>query len=251
MSLLCNELHVSPDLALYHTGPALDHGPLPSIFYFSLSGPDSLTLDPFNQPVQFLADRWIRFFSLTLPAHESGLPPKKAISVWAEEMSKGIDRLSEFFDQALTAVDYAIRSKLVDPAKLGLAGLSRGGFIASHLAAREERFRAILQFAPITNLGWTQEFQPLQGHPLLQALDLFPLAPKIANRPIRLYMGNKDTLVGTRNCVDFALHLAEQSTHRSPPIELILTPSIGHMGHGTAPETFRQGAEWLANLLTK
>ena len=235
---------------LFHLGPPLDHGPLPTIFYFALSGPDSLSLDPFNQPVQFLQDKWIRFFSMTLPAHEEGLSPHNALTVWAEEIAKGRDPLTPFFDEALQAVDYAVKQKLADPHKLGIAGLSRGGFVASHLAAREERFKAILQFAPLTRLSKAKDFEAIKDHPLVHALDVFPLAKQLSNRHIRFYIGNKDTRTHTKSCFDFAMQLVEHSTLRSPQIELILTPSIGQMGHGTSPEAFRQGAEWLAQCLT-
>lgn len=246
----CTELDSGFSVPLYHVGPPLDRGPLPSIFYFSLSGHDSLTKDPFNQPVQFLSDRWIRFFSLTLPAHENGLDPHKAIQVWAEDISKGIDCLNTFFDQALSAIEFSVRQKLADPQKLALAGLSRGGFIASHIAARDERFRYILQFAPLTDLSKTKEFASLTEHPIVQSLALNKLAPQIADRHIRLYIGNKDTRVGTGACFDFASQLTAASTLRSPHIEFIMSSSIGLMGHGTSPEIFRQGALWLASCLT-
>ncbi len=245
----CTELNVRQGISLYHVGPALDHGPLPTIFYFALSGPDSLTKDPYNQPIQFLAGRWIRFFSLTLPAHENNLDPTKALGVWAEEMEKGIDPFEPFFDQALAAVEFGIRQKLIDPTKLGLAGLSRGGLIASHLAARESRFKAVLQFAPVTTLSKAREFADLKDHPLVRSLDVAPLAEQLADKPIRFYIGNKDTRVGTRSCFEFAMKLVEQSKHRSPPVELILSPSIGLQGHGTPPEIFKQGAEWLASWI--
>jgi esterase FrsA len=213
---------VAPGVALYHTGPALDHGPLPSIFYFALSGTDSLTQDPINQPIQFLSDQWIRCFSMTLPAHESGLSPKDAMATWAEDMLKGVDVVGEFIEQALMAIEFAIRQKFADKEKMGLMGLSRGAFIASHLAAQEERFRSIVQFAPLTNLAKIKEFQgiqKIQEHPIIQGLDLFALAPKLSNQHIRFYIGNKDQRTDTRSCIEFALHLAEQSSLRSPQIE--------------------------------
>ena len=132
---------------------------------------------------------------------------------------------------------------------MGLAGLSRGGFVASHLAAEEERFKAILQFAPLTSLSKAKDFETIAHHPLVQNLDVLHLAKKLANRRIRFYIGNKDTRVHTQSCFDFAMNLVEHSTLRSPQIELIMTPSIGQMGHGTSPEAFRQGIEWLADNL--
>jgi esterase FrsA len=199
--------------------------------------------------VQFLSDRWIRFFSMTLPAHENGLSPHDALQTWAEDMAKGIDVFGEFLDAAQKAVEFAIHQKLVDPTKLAVAGLSRGAFFASHLAAREKRFRHILQFAPITRLEKTKEFHSLKENALLRSHDLFALAPQIADRNIRFYIGNRDTRVDTRSCFEFAMHLVENASTKSPSIGLIISPSIGQHGHGTSPEIFRDGANWLADCL--
>jgi len=36
---------------------------------------------------------------------------------------------------------------------------------------------------------------------------------------------------------------------RTSPIEMHIVPSIGLMGHGTSPETFQAGAEWMQQEL--
>lgn len=248
----CSALTVAPDLALYHVGPALDHGPLPSFFYFALSGPDSLCLDPFNQPVQFLQGKMVRIFSLTLPGHENNLPPTQAIHLWAEDISKGKDLIENFLDQIAAALDFAIREKFADPSKIAFGGLSRGGFIAAHAAAREERARFLLLFAPMTQLGKAKEFDHLQDHPLVRSYDLARLSEPLCNRHVRLYIGNHDTRVSTRSSFDFTQSLTEKAVEkkiRSPQIEMVISPSIGQMGHGTPPEIFRQGTDWLAHCL--
>ncbi len=245
----CSAITVAPDVTLYHVGPALDHGPLPSIFYFALSGPDSLTLDPFNQFVQFMQGRMVRIFSMTLPAHENELPANNAMNVWAEEIGQGIDRLSPFLDSAQTAIHFAIKEKFIDPGKMAVAGLSRGGFIAAHLAAREPRFRSLLAFAPLTQLSKIKEFSHLQDHPLAHHFDLMRLAKQLSDRHTRLYIGNRDTRVGTRECFEFAMSLVEAKSEKSAQVELIVSPSIGYMGHGTSPDIFQQGAQWLTARL--
>ena len=248
MKLPCSALNVGPDITLYHTGPALDYGPLPSFFYFSISGPDSLMLDPFNQPVQFLHGEMIRVFSMTLPGHENGLPAKEAMSLWAEDISKGIDCVGDFLEKAKMAIDFAIREKFVNPHKMATGGLSRGGFIAAHLAARDERFRFLLGFAPLTKLGRIKEFHGMKENTLVRSLDLTHLSHPLSNRHVRLYIGNQDTRVGTHECFEFAMSLVEHK--KQAQVELFITPSIGQMGHGTPPEIFQQGAQWIAKSIS-
>lgn len=245
-------LPISASQILYFTGPAAEEGPLPALFYFALSGTDSLTLDPFNQPVQFLQGKRMRIFSLTLPGHENQLPPTEAIDRWAQLFSKGKNCLSEFLDQAQEALEVAIEQKLIDPHHIAVSGLSRGGFIAAHLAAREKRIRHLLGFAPLTSLKNTKEFSALQENPLVHSMELEHLNEALYDRHIRLYIGNQDTRVSTRSCFEWVMALVEKAKEnrlRSPQIELILTPSIGHQGHGTSPATFQRGISWLTQQI--
>lgn len=249
----CAALAIGPGITLYHTGPALDHGPLPSIFYFSLSGPDSLCRDPYNQPVQFLAGKMIRVFSLTLPAHEEPLSPQDALSLWAEDFAKGTDCLQAFIDQVHIALDFAIQKQFVDPNRVAAAGLSRGALAAAYAAAQNPRFRFLLGFAPLVNLRLAKEFSHLQNNPLVLSYDALSIAPLLTDRSIRFYIGNLDTRVSTRACFDLTMAIAEKAhlAHiSSPRVELIISPSVGQMGHGTPPEIFHQGAAWLEEHLS-
>jgi esterase FrsA len=187
----------------------------------------------------------IRVFSLTLPGHENNLPAKEAMSLWAQN----IDCVDQFLSEAETAVAFALREGLVDPHKMAIGGLSRGGFIAAHLAAREDRFRFLLQFAPLTRLSKIKEFANLQDDPLTNSLDLIHLAPKLGNRNVRIYIGNHDTRVGTQEAFAFTMSLVAHKQNRTSHVEFMMSPSIGQAGHGTSPEIFKQGAEWISSLL--
>lgn len=246
-------LEVLPDLSLYHVGPALDHGPLPSFFYFALSGESSLTLDPFNQPIQFMQKKMMRSFSLDLPAHERGLSPLDALKTWAEDYEKGRDPLGEFLDRALKAIDFALEQKLVDPAKMAIGGLSRGGLLAFHLAAQEKRFKNVVAFAPITKLQNAKEFSSLKNHPKVLSYDANHLVDSLYDQRIRLYIGNRDKRVSTRSSFEFLESLVEKGKEKnlkSSSIEMIISPSIGNMGHGTPPDVFKSGADWVLECIT-
>jgi len=250
--LPCCALTIGPDITLYHMGPPLELGPLPSFFYFCLSGTDSLCTDPFNQPVKFLEGQMIRIFSMTLPGHENRMPATQAMQIWADDYARKLDPIENFLNTLSCAVDFAIQQKFADPEKMAIGGLSRGGFIALHAAARDERFKYVLAFAPITELHRVREFSSLHEDPTVRSLDATHLAKALAHRHLRFYIGNHDTLVDTRSCFNFSMDLvseAIQKNIRSPRIELSLYPSIGHKGHGTPLEIFSQGANWIASCL--
>lgn len=229
-------------LPIYVRSPELSEGRLPAFFYFALSGEDSLYLDPFNQPVVSLEGMQIRCFSFTLPFHGPGYDNNTALELWTNEFRTHPEFLNEFFENCLKNIDYLIEQGIVDPEKIAVGGLSRGGFVATHLAARDPRLKYVLGFAPMTKLPFEAGDQ----------WDLHGLIDKLVNKQVRFYIGNRDLRVGTQACFDFIYQLANTAFlhgHRSPPMELIITPSMGFKGHGTLPPVFKAGADWIIEKL--
>lgn len=239
-------------LKVAYTGPHLSSGPMPALFYFALSAQDSLCLDPFNQPVEYLSTLPMRIFSLTLPGHENNLPPTQALDIWAKEIAKGRNVIADFIANVKLAVDALLIEGALIPDRIAVAGLSRGAFIAAHAAAEIPHFRWILGFAPLIQPAFAKEFQAISQHPLVQSLSLETLVDRLIDRHLRFYIGNLDTRVGTKHCFDFVEKLAQtafENQIRSPQAELIIGPSIGRDGHGTSKKVFHEGAQWIAEKL--
>lgn len=249
---MINSFEVSPDIEVFYTGPHISTGPLPTLFYFSLSAKDSLCLGPFNQPVAYLSALPLRIFSITLPGHENNLPPTEALNAWASDIISGRNPVAEFVDKVKRTVDALENQGLLIPNRTAVAGLSRGAFIAAHAAAAIPQFQWILGFAPLTKLSGAKEFQELSHHSTVKALSLEHLASKLTDRKLRFYIGNLDTRVRTRSCFDFIETLSQTAFAnkiRSPSVELIIGPSIGRDGHGTPQAVFNEGAQWIAEQL--
>jgi len=222
----------------FFVGPPLEEGPFPTLIYFALSAEDSLQCDPFNQPVQFLEGLPLRIFSITLPGHENNLPPENALNIWEERMRKGDPVIPPFIDSVQEILE-SLQPHILDK-RLAVAGLSRGAYIACHVAAVCPNISTILGFAPLTQFR------------VARHLDLETLIPHLYNRAIRFYIGNHDTRVGTEHAFSFISKLAAEAHKnriRSSPIELLIGPSIGYKGHGTSPEIFKAGAEWIKGAL--
>ena len=244
-------LKISNDLTFSFVGPPLSAGPLPTMFYFALSSEDSFGTDPYNQPVRFLDSDELRIFTVTIPGHETGLKPENAITLWAEKFRQGHDLLSPFFQSVKEGIDYLIKNNLILEEKLGAMGLSRGAFVACHIAALCPAIRLILGFAPLTCLNHAKEFQ---GGPDVSSFNLEHLIPSLYDRIIRFYIGNQDTRVGTEKAFKLVHDLATEAKNcriRSAPIELTIGPSIGYEGHGTAPHVFQAGVDWIKKLWFK
>ncbi|MCB1134796.1 MAG: hypothetical protein KDK78_00900 [Chlamydiia bacterium] len=245
-------LETSTGTALRWAGPSLDKGPLPAVFYFFTTAEESLTLDPYNQVIQALHGLALRCYSLTVPLHSSQEDHGEAMQRWATAMMTDHDPLSPFLDDALGCIDYLIQTDLIDADHLAVAGLSRGAFVATHCMAREPRIAALLGFAPLTDPSLLPEFSSVQSKPVFQQMALQSCIPDLIGRKIRFYIGSRDERVGTERCFHFVHQLADQSYAarvRSAPVELIIGPSIGHKGHGTSPEVFKAGADWIRDEL--
>lgn len=247
-------LDLAQDVQVSFTGPPLDYGPLPAIFYFALSAKESLLVDPYNQPVAHLASYRLRIFSMDLPFHGENFFATEALGKWAEEMRENRDPISPFLNKLEFAIQTLIEQNILLQDKIAVMGLSRGGFIACHAAARMPYIQTILGFAPLTQILFANEFKELQHHPIPERLELKHLVDKLYGRTLRFYIGNRDVWVGTTLCYQFIESLVEKAFEeriRSPKIELFIVPSIGHRGHGTSKESFTSGAEWAAQNLIR
>ncbi|KIC75296.1 Uncharacterized protein DB42_AK00960 [Neochlamydia sp. EPS4] len=247
-SMKRKEVIASPTtLPIYMQGEPLAAGPLPAFFYFALSAEESLYQEPYNQPILFLEKFPIRCYSFTLPFHGQGYDSNQALALWMQEFATHPHSFSHFLQSCIKNIEYLIQQGFVDEERIAVGGLSRGAFIATHLAAREPRLKYVLGFAPMTKLSSLEKTNHLE-----KEWDLHGLIYQLVNKQFRFYIGNRDNRVGTYACFDFIHQLAEaayQQGHRSPAIELIISASIGYKGHGTLPPIFKEGAEWVKHKL--
>ena len=106
-------IQLNHNIEVNHIGPPLTDGRKGAVFYFSISGEDSLGLDPFNQPAVFLAQLGVRVFSMNIPFHGPNLNALVAIEAWAREFAEGNDPLTPFIDQAVFALNALIERGLI------------------------------------------------------------------------------------------------------------------------------------------
>lgn len=193
-----------------------------TVFFFSLSAENSLTLPPFCHPVDSLLKNGIRVISTTLPNHENNARPYGIQEIWKRD----VDALTNFIS-ALAAGIKELTTKFPPP--YGVMGISRGAFISLHIASMLEEVTTAVCFAPMLTLG---------GAPQLSTLNL---APKLHGTRTHFFVGDNDTLIGTDNVI------ALQKSVKHSDIEIY--PSIGRGGHGTPDEIFNKGSTWMIKNL--
>jgi len=195
-----------------------EHPAVSTIFYFSLSAEDSLSLSPFCHPVDSLLKKGISVISTTLPHHEDNARPYGIQEIWGKDkhiLKEFIERLQESIEE--------IKKHYSPP--FGAMGLSRGSFIALHLASQCKDISSICCFAPMLSLKDDLD------------LSLPTLASKLLSKNIHIFIGDNDTLVNTNKVIAFGHEINAKIT---------LYPSIGRNGHGTPDERFEEGAAWLS-----
>lgn len=231
------------DLTFSYFGPDLFWGAMPTVFYFTIDAHSSLVVDPFNQPVVPMLNHSMRVFSVDLPEHGSGLDPHTALSRWAISYENGQDILKEFLDKVCRFIDHLQHEQVIDH-RLGALGLSRGAFIAAHLAAICPKIKHIVGFAPLTDLTKAKEFQELPQNINLPK-PISTIKEGLLDCSIKFYIGNHDTRVSTERAITTIMdlcHMHQAHSHKSPPVEAVIYPSVGHMGHGTPPQIFEAGS---------
>lgn len=217
----------------------------PAFIYFALSGKDSLNLDPYNQPIQALKDK-AKCFSWDLPFHHEGADPVYALKKWNEAFERGEDFLTPYLEEYEEKILKLIRDGDIDKEKICLAGLSRGGFVALNLARRLKFVKKVVAFAPLTNLHSFQG-EATFPHSVFKKWNLIEHLDELLHKKIRLYIGNLDERVQTDYAYELIRGLAKKAHEekmRHFEYELVITPSIGHRGHGTTKQTFTEGALW-------
>jgi len=248
---LPNEWINSHQETIYYQGPPLEEGPKPAIIYFALSGQSSLGMEPFNQPVPIWHAAGIRTFSWDLPFHTLQDDPKKGLYQWARAFQKDPYFLDHFIKKCRVFIDELIDQQWILPHQIAVTGLSRGAFVASHLAAQDSRLSCLLGFAPLTTPRPAEEFDFVIS-PSVSQWDLIQVVPHLISKNVRFYIGNHDTRVGTDNCYQFIRHLTQTALAqgmRSSLAELTIYSSVGYKGHGTPSSIFKEGAQWLAQIL--
>ena len=136
----------------------------------------------------------------------------------------------------LSGLDHLVAEGLADPARIGIMGLSYGGFMASWLPTQDPRFKAAVALSPVTNwyserfgsnLGpWVGDF--LDGEPQPSGGQYYDRSPVLfAHRdrtPTLLTAGLHDRATPPDQAIEFHNALIEQGVAS----DVVVYPGEGH-----------------------
>lgn len=200
--------------------------------------------------------------SVDIPCHGGDSRPGEpaGMSGWRARLEKGEPLFATFQKQVASVVDQLVRQGTVDRERVGVCGVSRGGFVALHLGAADPRMKYVVAFAPVTDLLALTEFKGIADPAPARALDVMTLAERLLDRPIWISIADNDERVDSRHAIDFALHMMKISKRHKMPmthfwsgddVRLTVTPSEGAGGHTSYRGAHEDAATWILRWYDK
>jgi hypothetical protein len=239
------------NLGVCFRGPGPEAGPVPTVWGFALSARMTLDGGPLSLPAERLARSGVRVLSLDLPEHRDGMDPQIALRSWAHLLAQGLHPFREWLDVLQSSIGVLQQQGQLE--QMSFYGISRGALLASWAAAHltlppSVHLEKICAWAPLVRLSSGLDFEDVAHLPAVQEYDSCRWAESLSTVALKVWIGNLDRRVGVRPAFDWVKSVAEAQQRAGYALcrsELIIRPSIGHLGHGTPPEAFQEGVTWL------
>ncbi len=139
--------------------------------------------------------------------------------------ASGLTR-EQLMEDSRAAMDYLLTRRDIDPARVGVMGVSLGGVFATALAAERPGIRALCTVSAFSTWrGVAADHLPILG-PLLLSGDLNPVdsARKLKGTPMLIVHGELDEIVNVRH----AAILAEAATSSGAEVTRLIVSKAHH-----------------------
>ena len=225
--------------------------PAPTLLVLSATIDESLGDSYYRQCGNSLAEAGYLCVSLDLPGHgtdqREGEPV--GLAAWRMRSDAEEDFVAPFTVQVRMVLTHLVDTGYTDPSRIAACGTSRGGFMALHCAAADPRIRATVAFAPVTALTVLREFHEATNTDYVKGLSLLARAEQFAGRSLWLVIGDRDTRVGTDDCITFARSVTAHSLAENKPADVTLIVQPEPKGHTTPQGAPEKAAQWITNKL--
>lgn len=219
--------------------------PRPTIWTFAGDAEVSMLGRDYSPVADALVSQGWLHLTLDLPGHGRDMRPEESTSLvaWRQRSLAGEDWIGTFAARVRMLLDFGIAGGFIDAHQIAIVGYSRGGFMALHTAARDERITAVAAIQPVTDLLQLAEWRILGGVPpaIADPLGVQELLPKLGTRPVWLSIGWNDTRVGT----EAAKQAAQGSRAYGAGWSLLLHPERDEP-HTFPATVYQEAAIWLA-----
>jgi len=221
-------LRLGSGLRFAIAGSATRGAPSPAIFWFRGAADLAVLAAPPIPPGYLVV-------SLDLPCYgEARLPGEpEGLDGWVQRITLEKPFLDMFLQSCVAVLNSLAGEGVIDPRRIAVGGVSRGGFMALHFAAVEARIRRAAAIAPLTDLAVLAEFSSLKDSSRLSDLRLLNKASELAKKSVWMCIGSDDNRVGTRPVLDLASAIVNAGAGTTD-FQLRVTPQPGHVAYDGA-----------------
>ena len=206
--------------------------PAPLLLMIQGSLETALAEPLYTETARLLAQKGFITVLIDAPAHGPDARPgeKAELAAWSERIGSGEDLLADFLTRVRALLDTLVQRGVADPRRMAVAGTSRGGFLAFHIAAHEPRVRCVAGISPVTELLRLREFDSCAQKDSAEKLSLVHLAPRLVSKPAWICIGNHDQRVGTDAAIAFARRVTAANLEHNgqAPVDLVVHSTPGH-----------------------
>lgn len=244
------KLATTPDGVEYGTFGDAPTKPAPAMIILSGNIEDSLAKPNFLKAGKYLAPRGFLCISIDIPNH--GKLAEKGYSGlvgWGKRAAEGKDFVVDSNERLKKVIDYLIAEKQIDPAKIVVTGVSRGGFLALRYAAFDKRVKAAVSYAGVTDLRKLKEFEVAANVKSVDDMSLEAHVDALVGRPVLLMIGDRDDRVGTDSAIAFMRKLAAAAQKANVPSEAELRVVSEPRGHSLPPGHELEAARWIYRVV--
>ena len=229
-----------------------DRLPAPTLFVLAGTIDSTLAKPTYRQCGNELFEHGFLCVSIDIPCHgtqaREGEP--SGLGGWSARAANQDDFVAECNTRLSEVLDHLIDTGAADPDRIAACGTSRGGFLAIHFAAHDDRVRCVAGFAPVTDLEALSEFHEIADDPFVHSLSVSKQAERLAGRPVWIVIGDHDDRVGTDRSIALARRIANASREKGKESRVDLHVLAEPRGHTTPPGSTRLAADWMLRLLS-
>lgn len=237
----------TPDGIEYGLWNRTDNEPAPVLLVLASTIEQTLGKSYYRQCGNELAEHGWVCVSIDLPCHgeqaREGEP--SGLAGWSYRLAKGEDVVSQFNARLSKVLDHLIATGVADSKRIAVCGTSRGGFLALHFAAHDERVECVAAFAPVTDPRVVNEFVATAEKPLVKQANLENQAERLAGRPVWIVIGDQDRRVGTDRAAAFASRLKAVAREKQMDNRAVLHVVPEPRGHTTPKGSSERAAAWI------
>lgn len=218
--------------------------PKPVLFILANTIDETLGSSYFRQCGTQLAEKhgWL-CVSLDLPYHgtmtEKDIPG--GLKGWAAATKIRRDFVDKNNKRMREILSYLIEKGYADADRIAVCGTSRGGYLAFQFAAFEPSVKAVVAFAPVTNLLALTEFSGMTASDIPAFFNLDLKVDSLAQKAIWIAIGDRDNRVDTDKAIQFARKISKYSVSSNVELNVMLE----RKGHTTPRGSVGRSVSWI------